>query len=88
LALLFRACGPLLENSRNETPKFVVVDSDAGTIGVGHPFPLTAYGASKTAMNFCYEADTRLLKELVRFPGFSWVSGVWYFMFVELVMCC
>ncbi|RFU27136.1 hypothetical protein B7463_g9205, partial [Scytalidium lignicola] len=49
---LFQATWPLLDHV--ESPKFVVVSSKFGSIGLMDylPFPNVAYGASKAALNF------------------------------------
>jgi norsolorinic acid ketoreductase len=50
--LLFQATAELLESAKK--PKFVVITSAVGSIAFQESFPIpsTAYGASKTAVNF------------------------------------
>jgi NAD(P)-dependent dehydrogenase (short-subunit alcohol dehydrogenase family) len=51
--VLFQATYPLLKAS-SDTPKFIPITSVSGSItnGAPSPFPLLAYGASKTALNY------------------------------------
>jgi norsolorinic acid ketoreductase len=67
--LLFQACWALLQGARSGVPKFVVVRSDAESIGgIEHNFPLTAYGASKAAVNFVARQIHWRYQDLIAFP--------------------
>ncbi|KAI5479790.1 hypothetical protein MNV49_002602 [Pseudohyphozyma bogoriensis] len=48
--ILFQTTNNLLGQSTE--PKFILISSDAGSMGLALPFPLGAYGASKAAANF------------------------------------
>jgi norsolorinic acid ketoreductase len=49
--ILFQAALPLLKKSA--LPKFVVISTIAGVIGLPQfPMPLSGYGSSKAALNF------------------------------------
>ena len=52
--LLFQATAPLLKKSANGPGKFVAVSSPIGSIGgmEQRPYPMTACGVSKTALNY------------------------------------
>ena len=51
---LFQATLPLLEKATHGPGKFVTVSSPIGSIGgmEQRPFPMSAYGASKAALNY------------------------------------
>jgi norsolorinic acid ketoreductase len=50
-------------------PRFVVLSSDAGSIGgIEHNFPLTAYAASKAAVNFIVRQMHCKYQNLIAFP--------------------
>jgi norsolorinic acid ketoreductase len=65
---VFQATSPLLEAANK--PKFVVVSSHGGSIGdmETEPFPLSAYGASKTAINYIVRKIHFENPELIAFP--------------------
>jgi len=52
--VLFQALYPLLV--KGQTRKFVTISSNSASIGAIFPFPHTAYGASKAALNFITQA--------------------------------
>ena len=65
---IFQATWPLLEKS--EAPIYVAVSTGAASIGdMGDiPFPLTAYGASKAALNFIVRKIHFENEKLIAFP--------------------
>lgn len=52
--VLFQAFYPLLLKSTKTEKKFVITSTAAGSIGIAGslPFPVSAYGSSKAAINF------------------------------------
>jgi norsolorinic acid ketoreductase len=50
--ILFQALYPLLKKSKSDAPKFVVISTAIASIGDMYPMPVTAYGASKAAVNY------------------------------------
>jgi norsolorinic acid ketoreductase len=67
--LLYQACAPLLNESKQE-PKFFVISSSLGsnTLMDGFPMPLVAYGMSKAAINFAVGKMHREEKRMVVVP--------------------
>ncbi|CAF1164435.1 unnamed protein product [Rotaria sp. Silwood1] len=50
--ILFQALYPLLKKSKSGAPKFVVISTALASIGDMYSVPVTAYGASKAAVNY------------------------------------
>lgn len=49
---LFQSFYPLLLKSTKAEKKFIITSTLAGSLTAAVPFPLTAYGSSKAAINF------------------------------------
>ncbi|KEF61389.1 uncharacterized protein A1O9_02955 [Exophiala aquamarina CBS 119918] len=69
VVLLFQAVVPLLKNS-TKTPKFVVMGSEAGSIGGMEqvPVPNAAYGPSKAALNWITKKIHVENPDIIAFP--------------------